>query len=438
MDNKKNIIVGTAGHIDHGKTTLIRALTGRNTDRLKEEQNRGISIELGFTHFDLTDELRVGIIDVPGHEKFIKNMLSGVCGMDMIILVIAADEGIMAQTKEHLDILNLIGIKNGIIALTKCDLVDKDWIELVKLDIADEVSGTFLEDAKIIEVSSTEKTGIDKLKEEIIRIVDTLPEKDLNTNSRLYVDRSFSITGFGTVVTGTLISGILNLDDEIWVYPSNKLTKVRNLQVHDNNVNTAYSGQRVAVNLANIKKEDVSKGSVLVPNNTFTESSIIDVKLKTINLPFEITNRTRFHLYLGSSEVLCRAILLENEELESNKEYIVQLRLEEPIISKRNDKFILRLFSPLYTVGGGYIIDSNATKKKRFNSYDIEQIKTLDNCNFKEYIYNYIDRFSDKFYFEKNYYNFLSDSDKNISKLIDELIYENKVISFGNTSDRLI
>ena len=247
MDNKKNIIVGTAGHIDHGKTTLIRALTGRNTDRLKEEQNRGISIELGFTHFDLTDELRVGIIDVPGHEKFIKNMLSGVCGMDMIILVVAADEGMMAQTKEHLDIINLIGIKNGIIALTKCDLVDKDWIELVKLDIADEVSGTFLEDAKIIEVSSTEKTGIDKLKEEIIRIVDTLPEKDLNTNSRLYVDRSFSITGFGTVVTGTLISGILNLDDEIWVYPSNKLTKVRNLQVHDNNVNTAYSGQRVAV-----------------------------------------------------------------------------------------------------------------------------------------------------------------------------------------------
>lgn len=438
MDNKKNIIVGTAGHIDHGKTTLIRALTGRNTDRLKEEQNRGISIELGFTHFDLNDELRVGIIDVPGHEKFIKNMLSGVCGMDMIILVVAADEGIMAQTKEHLDILNLIGIKNGIIALTKCDLVDKDWIELVKLDIADEVSGTFLEDAKIIEVSSTEKIGIDKLKDEIIRIVDTLPEKDLNSNPRLYVDRSFSITGFGTVVTGTLISGTLNLDDEILIYPSNKITKVRNLQVHDNNVNSAYSGQRVAVNLANIKKEDVPKGSVLVPNNTFTESSIIDVKLKTINLPFEITNRTRFHLYLGSSEVLCRAILLENDVLESNKEYIVQLRLEELIISKRNDRFILRLFSPLYTIGGGYIIDPNATKKKRFNSYDIEKIKNLDNCNFKEYIYNYIDRFSEKFYIEKNYYNFLSDSSKNISKLIDELIEENRVVSFGNNSDRLI
>lgn len=438
MKNKKNIIVGTAGHIDHGKTTLIRALTGRNTDRLKEEQNRGISIELGFTHFDLTDELRVGIIDVPGHEKFIKNMLSGVCGMDMIVLVVAADEGIMAQTKEHLDILNLIGIKNGIIALTKCDLVDRDWIELVKLDIADEMEGTFLENAKIIEVSSTENTGIDELKEEIKRIVDALPDKDLSSNPRLYVDRSFSITGFGTVVTGTLISGTFNLDDEILIYPSNKLTKIRNLQVHDSNVPTAYAGQRVAINLANVKKEDVPKGSVLVPNNTFTESSIIDVKLKTVNLPFEITNRTRFHLYLGSSEVLCRAILLEDEVLESNKEYIVQLRLEEPIISKRNDKFILRLFSPLYTIGGGYIIDSNATKKKRFNEYDIKNIKRLDGCDFKEYIYNYINRFSDKFYLEKNYYNFLSDSNKNISKLIDELIEENKIISFGINSDRLI
>ena len=438
MKNKKNIIVGTAGHIDHGKTTLIRALTGRNTDRLKEEQNRGISIELGFTHFDLTDELRVGIIDVPGHEKFIKNMLSGVCGMDMIVLVVAADEGIMAQTKEHLDILNLIGLKNGIIALTKCDLVDRDWIELVKLDIADEMEGTFLENAKIIEVSSTENTGIDELKEEIKRIVDTLPDKDLSSNPRLYVDRSFSITGFGTVVTGTLISVTFNLDDEILIYPSNKLTKIRNLQVHDSNVPTAYAGQRVAINLANVKKEDVPKGSVLVPNNTFTESSIIDVKLKTVNLPFEITNRTRFHLYLGSSEVLCRAILLEDEVLESNKEYIVQLRLEEPIISKRNDKFILRLFSPLYTIGGGYIIDSNATKKKRFNEYDIKNIKRLDGCDFKEYIYNYINRFSDKFYLEKNYYNFLSDSNKNISKLIDELIEENKIISFGINSDRLI
>lgn len=438
MDNKKNIIVGTAGHIDHGKTTLIRALTGRNTDRLKEEQNRGISIELGFTHFDLSDELRVGIIDVPGHEKFIKNMLSGVCGMDMIILVIAADEGIMPQTKEHLDILNLIGIKRGIIALTKCDLVDRDWIDLVKLDIADEMKGTFLENSKIIEISSSEKTGIDELKTEINNIVQDLPKKNLSSSPRLYVDRSFSITGFGTVVTGTLISGVLNLDDELLVYPSKKICKVRNLQVHDNNVKTAFAGQRVAINLSNLKKEEVPKGSVLVPNNLYTESSIIDVKLKTVNLPFDITNRTRFHLYLGSGEVLCRAILLESEVLKPNEEYYVQLRLEEPIISKRNDRFILRLFSPLYTIGGGYIIDTNAVKKKRFNEKDLNYLRKIDNCDFKEYIYEYIDRFSHEFYLEKDYNSYFSDSKSNISNLISQLICEKRVVSFGNGTEKLI
>ena len=438
MNDKKHIIIGTAGHIDHGKTTLIRALTGRNTDRLKEEQKRGISIELGFTHFDLNEKLRVGIIDVPGHEKFIKNMLSGVCGMDMIILVIAADEGIMAQTKEHLDILNLIGIKNGIIALTKCNLVDKEWVELVKLDIEDQVKDTFLKNAPIIEVDSISGLGIENLKKEIEKIVDTIDEKDINSNPRLFVDRSFSITGFGTVVTGTLISGVLNLDDDLLVYPAKKVCKIRNLQVHDNNVKTAFAGQRVAINLSNIKKEEIPKGSVLVPNDTFTESSILDVKLKTIDIPFDIVNRTRFHLYLGSNEVLCRAILLEDEVLKSNNEYIVQLRLEEPVISKRNDKFILRLFSPLYTIGGGYIIDSNAIKKKRFNENDIESIKKLDNCSFKEYIYSYISRFSKDFYTEKDYFKYFSQAKINILKEIDELIKENKVFAFGSGLDRLI
>lgn len=438
MDSKKNIIIGTAGHIDHGKTTLIKALTGRNTDRLKEEQKRGISIELGFTHFDLDENLRVGIIDVPGHEKFIKNMLSGVCGMDMIILVVAADEGVMAQTKEHLDILNLIGIKNGIIALTKCDLVEKDWIDLVKLDIKDQFKNTFLEDVPIIEVDSKTNRGIEDLKCEIKKIVNTLPNKDLSLNPRLFVDRSFSITGFGTVVTGTLLSGMLKIDDDILVYPSKKICKIRNLQVHDTNVTKAFAGQRVAINLSNIKKQEVLKGSVLVLNDTYTETSIIDVKLKTINLPFDITNRTRFHLYLGSNEVLCRLILLSCETLESNKEYIVQLRLEDPTICKRNDKFILRLFSPLYTIGGGYVIDVNATKKKRFNEVDINNIKKLDNCSFLYYVYNYINRFSNEFYFEKDYFRYFSESKENILKTVDNLIEENKVLAFGSGMDRLL
>lgn len=438
MNNKKNIIIGTAGHIDHGKTTLIKALTGRNTDRLKEEQKRGISIELGFTYFDLDENLRVGIIDVPGHEKFIKNMLSGICGMDMIILVVSADEGVMAQTKEHLDILNLIGIKKGIIALTKCDLVDNDWIELVKIDISDEMKGTFLENALIIEIDSISGRGINILKSEIKKIIDILPNKDLSLSPRLYVDRSFSITGFGTVVTGTLISGKLHLDEDILVYPQKKICKIRNLQVHDSNVKTAFAGQRVAINLSNIKKEEINKGAVLVPNDIYTESNIIDVKLKTINLPFNIINRTRFHLYIGSSEVLCRAVLLSDEQMESNKEYIVQLRLEEPIICQRNDNFILRLFSPLYTVGGGYIIDPNATKKKRFNKTDIDQIKLLDKCDFKEYIYIYINRFSKFFYTEKDYFKYFSQTTDSILKYIDELLKENKICVFGSGADRLL
>lgn len=438
MENKKNIIIGTAGHIDHGKTTLIKALTGRNTDRLKEEQKRGISIELGFTHFDLDENLRVGIIDVPGHEKFIKNMLSGVCGMDMIILVVAADEGVMAQTKEHLDILNLIGIKNGIIAVTKCNVVDKDWLDLVKIDIKDQMKNTFLENSPIIEVDSVTGMGIEILKSEIKKIVNTLDYKDLTLNPRLFVDRSFSITGFGTVVTGTLLSGVLKLDDDILVYPSKKNCKIRNLQVHDTNVDTAFAGQRVAINLSNIKKDEVLKGSVLVLNDTYTETNIIDVKLKTINLPFDITNRTRFHLYLGSNEILCRAILLSCETLESNKEYIVQLRLEEPTICKRNDKFILRLFSPLYTIGGGYIIDPNAYKKKRFNEVDIDNIKKLDKCSFEDYIYIYINRFSKEFCTEKIYFRYFSESKANILKNIKNLIDKNKIFAFGNGDDRLL
>lgn len=433
----KNIIIGTAGHIDHGKTTLIRALTGRNTDRLKEEQKRGISIELGFTHFDLDENTRVGIIDVPGHEKFIKNMLSGVSGMDMVALVVAADEGVMPQTREHIDILNLIGIKVGLIVLTKCDLVDRDWIELVKLDILDELEGTFLEHANIVEVSSTTNQGIDELKSEIAKLIELVEVRDINSTPRIYVDRSFSITGFGTVITGTLTSGSLNIDDELFVYPSKKETKIRNLQVHDNDVKTAFAGQRVAINLANIKKEDVPKGSVLVPVNSYTETSIIDVKIKTLNLPFNIENRTRFHLYLGSNEVLCRAILLDEESLESNKEYIIQLRLEEPILCKRNDKFILRLFSPLYTIGGGYIIDSNAIKKKRFKN-ESESIKKMDCCTFEEYVFEYINRFSQKFLGEKDYYSYFSESKINVDNAINDLINENKIIVFGIGNDRLL
>lgn len=373
----KNIIVGTAGHIDHGKTTLIRALTGKNTDRLKEEQKRGISIELGFTFFDLPSGLRAGIIDVPGHEKFIKNMLAGVIGMDVVILVVAADEGMMPQSIEHLQILNLLGIKKGFIALTKIDRVEEEWLELVEEETREKVKGTFLEDKDIVRVSSTTGEGLDKIKKEIDKIASQIEEDKLDDLPRLAVDRSFVIQGFGTVVTGTLLSGSLKLGDEVQIYPSDITTRIRSIQVHDNDVDTAYKGQRVALNLAGIKKDEAPRGSMIAPIDSMKPSRLLDVELKTIDLPYDISNRTRLRLYIGTQEVFCRVVLLERDGISSNQKAIAQLKLEDKVVAKKNDKFILRLFSPMITIGGGSVIDANPSKKKRYNEEDIELVELM-------------------------------------------------------------
>lgn len=374
----KNVIIGTAGHIDHGKTTLIKALTGHNTDRLKEEQKRGISIDLGFTFFDLPSGIRAGIIDVPGHEKFIKNMLAGVVGMDVVILLVAADEGMMPQTIEHMEILNLLGIENGLIALTKTDMVDDDWMELIIEDTKERTKGTFLEGKPIVPVSSVKGEGIDDLKIEIDKIIAGLSEEDSESDlPRLPIDRSFSISGHGTVVTGTLISGILKVNDEVQVFPSNTVTRIRSLQVHDSDVDKAYRGQRVAVNLAGLKKEEAPRGSMLAPVASMKASRILDIKLKTIDLSFDLTNRTRLRLYIGTQEVFGRIILLEKEILSSREETVAQILLEEEVVARKGDRFIVRLFSPMITVGGGEVIDANPSRKKRFNEDDIELVKLM-------------------------------------------------------------
>lgn len=251
----KNIIVGTAGHIDHGKTTLIKALTGRNTDRLKEEQKRGISIDLGFTFFDLPSGTRAGIIDVPGHEKFIKNMLAGAFGIDLVILVVACDEGMMPQSKEHLHILDLLGIKKGFVALTKTSMVDPEWLELVESDVKEELKGTFLENADILKVDSVKNIGIDEVKNEIDRIIKDMEETVTSGIFRLPVDRSFSISGIGTIVTGTLISGTISVNEEVEIYPNNIITKVRSIEVHDKASEKAEKGQRVALNLQGVRRK---------------------------------------------------------------------------------------------------------------------------------------------------------------------------------------
>ncbi len=373
----KNFIVGTAGHIDHGKTTLIRALTGRNTDRLKEEQKRGISIELGFTYFDLPSGLRAGIIDVPGHEKFIRNMLAGVVGMDVVILVVAADEGMMPQSKEHLAIMNLLGIKNGFIVLTKTDMVEEEWLDLVEEETKEEVIGTFLEGKPIIRVSSTKGIGIDEVKAEIDKIVQTIEDDQTEDIPRLPVDRSFTISGFGTVITGTLLSGKLKTGDEVQLFPSEMTSRIRSIQVHDNEVETAERGQRVALNLAGVKKEDVPRGTMIAPIDSMIPTRLIDVEFNTIELLYGISNRTRLRLYIGTQEVFCRVILLDKDEMDSNDTALAQLRLEEEIVARKGDRFILRLFSPMVTIGGGRILDSNPGKKKRFNEDDIKLLELM-------------------------------------------------------------
>lgn len=371
----KHIIIGTAGHIDHGKTTLIRALTGRNTDRLKEEQKRGISIELGFTFFDLPSGLRAGIIDVPGHEKFIRNMLAGVAGLDMVMLVIAADEGMMPQSREHLAIMQLLGIKSGFVVLTKSDLVEEDWLDLVEEEVREELEGSFLEDAPILRVASTKGEGIDQIKAQIDGIAATMQEQDTADIPRLPVDRSFTISGFGTVVTGTLISGELENGSEVQLYPSDKTARIRSIQVHDQEEKTAYKGQRVALNLAGIKKEDAPRGTMIASVGSMIPTQILDAQIHSIDLPFDLANRTRLRLYIGSAEVFCRMILLDRDILESNDTCVAQLKLEEPIVTRKGDRFILRLFSPMITVGGGEILDANPGKRKR---YDEEQIQLLE------------------------------------------------------------
>jgi len=373
----RNIIIGTAGHIDHGKTTLIKALTGRETDRWEEEKRRGITIDLGFTYFDLPDGNKAGIIDVPGHEKFIKNMLAGVVGMDMVLLVIAADEGIMPQTTEHLNILNLLGVENGIVVITKCDIVDQEWISLVREDITETISSTFLEGAPIVEVSSKTGQGIEKLIQEIINIADkAVKERELNTIPRLPIDRVFSIQGFGTVITGTLITGILKKGEEVEIYPVNKICRIRNIQVHSSDVEKAYAGQRTAINLSNVKKNEIYRGCVIAPVNSMKNTMMLDVKLNLLKSSKRVViNRSRLHLYTGTSEILTRVVLLDRDELTPGESCYAQLRLEEEIAVRRRDKFIVRFYSPLETIGGGEIIEPLPLKRKRFDENLIEELK---------------------------------------------------------------
>lgn len=395
----KNIIIGTAGHVDHGKTALIRALTGIETDRIKEEKKRGITIELGFAYLDLPNGEKAGIIDVPGHEKFVKNMLAGAGGIDLALLVVAADEGFMPQTREHLGILSLLNIPEGLIVVTKKDMVDEDWLEVVCEDIREEVKGTFLESAPILTVSSYTGEGIEDLRQAIFALIDQSSQiKNPNTPFRIPVDRVFSIEGFGTVITGTLIEGQMSVGDLVTIYPKGLQTKIRNLQVHSHDVTTAYAGQRVAVNLAGLKKTDLEKGDVVAQSDSMHTTMMLDVKLSILkNCNRDIFNGTRLHLYHGARDILCKCILMDREVVSAGDEAYAQLRLEEEIAAKTGDRFILRFYSPVETIGGGVILDSNPMKHKRNDPAVLAALNIKDTGSEKEKIEEALKEYSSRY-----------------------------------------
>ena len=431
----KHIVIGTAGHIDHGKTSLIKALTGRETDTLDEERKRGISINLGFTYFNLPSGQSVGIVDVPGHEKFIKNMLAGASGLDMVVLVVAADEGMMPQTIEHIDILSYLNIKKGLVVMTKCDMVDDEMLELAEEDIKEGLIGTFLEGAEVLKVDSLSKRGIPELIDKLDKMSAEVEERNNHLPARLNIDRVFSIKGFGTVVTGTIIEGTIKINDELEIYPRGKRAVVRNIQVHGNNEETAYAGQRTAINLANVKVTDIERGDILAAPDSLLESMMIDVKIKLLNHEgCKLENWDRLKLYHGTREILCRAVPLEKEEMKAGEEGFVQLRLEEKIVCKKLDPFVIRTYSPMDTIGGGVIIDVS-TEKHSINKYTpklIEELKIKESGDDKSILEVYLKNNSSAFPKIQDMMSYVGVSKERVEEVLAELREEGLVVDINN------
>ena len=434
------IIIGMAGHIDHGKTALIRALTGRETDRLEEERRRGLTIDLGFTWMDLENGMRAGVIDVPGHEKFIRNMAAGAPGMDLVLLVIAADEGIMPQTREHIDILSELGIRKGIIVLNKCDLVDAEWLEFAEQEIReelDEMDGCCFADAPLLRVSAVTGEGIERLIETITRTAIQIAGENgtaFGTRGfRLFVDRVFSKDGFGTVVTGTVMDGSLKKGDELELYPRGEICRVRNLQVYEEETDFCRAGERAACNLSGVKKELLHRGCVLATPGTLEVSRLFAVKLHLLpGAERLLENRSRLHLYCGTTEVLCRAVLLDRDVLAPGESAYVQLQLEADAAFVRGDRFVVRYYSPLETIGGGEILHVDQKKRRRFRPDVLEELNIWENGSEAERLEQAI--FSDRGIFctEKRLADRLRIEEKYLQALLAALIETGNVLQFGN------
>lgn len=383
--DKKHLIMGTAGHVDHGKTTLIKALTGFDCDTHKQEKQRGITMNLGFTHLDLPDGNSVGIIDVPGHADFIKTMVAGACGIDFVLFIIAADEGIMPQTREHLEIMNTLGIKHGIIILTKIDLVDTELIELAEEELREFVKDSFLENASIVKVSSVSESGMDKLLQAITDNVEKIPQRSSEGAFRLYIDRIFSREGFGTIANGSVLSGLISKDDKVYLLPGNKELRIRRMEHHGKEVNTVSAGDRASFNLVGLKQKDFTRGMVL-SDRKIKETRLIDAKITIFQPDVSLQLWTQVIFLLGTGRLMARMHLLDKNSISSGETCLVQIYLPKPIIAVFGDKFIIRNSSGDLTLGGGEIVDPYPLHHRRRREEQIDIVKKLSSGDSKELV----------------------------------------------------
>ncbi|MFC1494998.1 selenocysteine-specific translation elongation factor [Thermodesulfobacteriota bacterium] len=428
----KQVILGTAGHIDHGKTSLIKALTSIDTDRLKEEKARGITIELGFAHLSLSGGQVLGVVDVPGHEKFVKNMVAGATGIDIVALVIAADEGVMPQTREHLEICQLLDIKHGLVILTKVDMVDEEWLELVKEDVSEYLKDTFLDNSQIVEVSSHTGQGISDLISILDNMVQNIPERDSGNFFRLPVDRVFTMKGFGTVVTGTTVSGKINVGDEVTVYPQKISSKIRGIQVHNKEAESISSGLRTAVNIQGMEKAQIQRGNILAAKDTLRPTYMVDVELDLLaSSPRQLKNRAKGRFHSGTAEIISTIVLLDRDILKQGERCYAQIRLDEPTTVLQGDRFILRSYSPVRTIGGGRIINALPLKKKRFSERVLSDLKLLNSGDLSVLVEQFtkMGRYTGK---DAGELHFLSNSSrKKVEEVLNKLSSQQKIIQYN-------
>jgi len=435
----KQVILGTAGHIDHGKTTLVKALTGIETDRLKEEKERGITIELGFAHLELPGGRLIGIVDVPGHEKFVKNMVAGATGIDIVALVIAADEGVMPQTREHLEICQLLDIRHGLVVLTKIDMVDEEWLELVKEDLREFLADSFLSDAPVVEVSAVTGEGIPELLETLDSLVKTIPQREPGLFFRLPIDRVFVMKGFGTVVTGTTISGEIHTGDEVTVYPKGIIARIRGIQVHNREVEESRAGLRTAINLQGVEKAELRRGDIVATRDSLKTTFMADVVLDLLpSAPRILKNRARVRFHTGTSEIISTVVLLDREELKPGERCFAQIRMEEPTALLPHDRFVLRSYSPVRAIGGGKILHALPRKKKRFSGAVLKELEILDRGDLGEVTEQFVREAGFRGLEQKDL-PFLTNGSRNkLSAALNALMARKKVLQYDREKGVLI